>query len=497
MIKFNWGIRACGVFLLWAATAVALPAPAFKTLHSFDGTDGAGPNGLVQATDGNFYGTAQGGGVNDLGTVFKITTRGTLTTLHSFQMSDGYGPFAGLVQGTNGNLYGTTVFGGANGACSGGCGTVFTMTPSGTLTTLYSFCSQANCTDGADPHAVLVQGTRGNLYGTTVEGGTISSACPSGCGTVFKITPTGNLTTLYSFCLQGGNCTDGANPDSGLVQATDGKFYGTAQGGGVNDLGTVFKITPSGKLTTLYSFCSQGGDNCTDGEDPVAALIQSTDGNFYGTTFSGGANCLSEGGCGTVFQITPSGTLTTIYSFCSQGGDSCTDGEYPNGLVQGTDGNFYGTAQIGGANFDSGTVFQITPTGTLTTLFNFCTKKDGCPDGFNPFAGLIQGTDGKFYGTTELGGANGRGTVFRLSVGLTPFVETQPTSGTVGKAVKILGTNLTGATSVTFNGTAAAFTMISKSLIRTTVPTGATTGTVQVVTPGGTLSSNVPFTVTP
>jgi uncharacterized repeat protein (TIGR03803 family) len=197
----------------------------------------------------------------------------------------------------------------------------------------------------------------------------------------------------------------------------------------------VFKITSSGILTTLHSF------NGTDGQFPAAALVQATDGSFYGTTEYGGANnnCYSGHGCGTIFKITASGTLTTIYSFCP--------------------------------------------------LYN-------CPDGETPSAGLVQDTNGKLYGTTSIAGANGNyGTVFSLSVGLGPFAETRPTSGKVGKAVQILGTKLTGATSVTFNGTTATFTVKSKSEITTTVPTGATTGTVQVVTPGGTLSSNEPFRI--
>ncbi len=274
---------------------------------------------------------------------------------------------------------------------------VFKITPTGTLTTLYSFCAQSGCTDGEYPVAGLVQGTDGNFYGTTPEGGA------NGGGTVFKITPTGTLTTLYSFCAQN-NCADGANPAAGLVQATDGNFYGTTYAGGANGYGTVFKITPSGTLTTLYSFCSKGG--CADGSYPEAGLVQATDGNLYGTTFAatfdGGAN-----GDGTVFKITPSGTLTTLYSF------SGPDGANPwAGLVQATDGNFYGTTYAGGANGD-GTVFKTPLTGILTTLHSF----DGT-DGAGPEAGLVQATDGNFYGTTFYGGTNGAGTVFRLvSVG--------------------------------------------------------------------------------
>jgi uncharacterized repeat protein (TIGR03803 family) len=485
--KLNWGKRAYAVFVLCATTAIALPAQTFTTLHSFNGTDGASPEAApVQATNGSLYGTTPGGGANGGGTVFRITPSGTLTTLYSFcsqsGCTDGSGPFPGLVQATNGDLYGTTNGGGAN-CAPYGCGTVFKITPSGTLATLYSFCYQSNCTDGADPDGALVQATNGNLYGTTTFGGA------SNVGTVFEITPGGTLTTLHSF-----DATDGAEPFAGLVQATNGDFYGMTSTGGATcsppylfGCGTVFKITPTGTLTTVYTFCSQGS-NCADGAVPEGTLVQATNGNLYGATEIGGTASATNG---TVFTITPSGTLTTLHSFCY-----CTGGANPYaGLVQATDGNFYGTTETDGAHH-GGTIFKITPKGKLTTLYNFCSQS-GCTDGENPYATLVQDTDGTFYGTTASGGTNGYGTVFSLSVGLGPFVETQTTSGKVGAAVKILGTDLTGATSVTFNGTAATFTVVSRYLITTTVPAGASTGKVQVVIPIGTLSSNAPFRVVP
>jgi uncharacterized protein (TIGR03437 family) len=504
---------------------MALPAQTFTTLHSFDfmTADGAYPNTvLVQGSDGGLYGTTAEGGANYWGTVFKIAPSGTLTTLYSFAYA-GYGTSAsGLVQATDGNLYGTTYVGGANEECvfypgspPESCGTVFKITLNGALTTLYSFCAQSGCTDGELPDAALVQAANGDFYGTTEYGGGL--CCDT--GTVFKITPSGTLTTLYSFpCSGGAACADGEYPASALVQATNGDFYGTTGAGGATLHGTVFQITPSGTATTLYSFCTQSG--CVDGTGP-SGLMQATDGNFYGTTSGGGANekCVvypgsPPGGCGTVFKITPSGALTTLYSFCADSG--CTDGLFPEaGLVQATDGNFYGTTVGGGADEECviypgyppqgcGTVFKITPSGTLTTLHSFCSQ-EGCADGSSP-GGLAQATNGTLYGTTSAGGDDscpvnnshsdpGCGTVFSLSVGLAPFVKTLPTSGNVGAAVQILGTNLTGATSVTFNGTAAAFTVISPSLISTTVPTGAATGQVQVKTPIGTLLSNAAFVV--
>src|SRR5580658_5746639 len=474
MSKLNFGKMTYAVVVLSVTTAISLHAQSFTTLHSFDGTDGGGPEAaLVQATNGDLYGTTNAG-ANGYGTVFKITPAGTLTTVHSFcsqsGCTDGEFPTAGLVQATTGDLYGTT------------SGTVFKITPNGTLTTLYNFCSQGGCTDDEEPLAGLVQAAKGDLYGTT-HGGVVT-----GFGTVFKITPSGTPTTLYSFCSGGTPCPDGAYPDAGLVQATNGDFYGTTNGfGPTGTEGTVFKITPGGTLTTLYSFCAQGFP-CIDGEFPAAGLVQATNGDFYGTTY-GDANYLNYG---TVFKITPSGTLTTLYSFCAQ--FACADGEFPAAaLVQATDGNFYGTTSLGGTK-GYGTIFKITPSGTLTTLYSFCSQT-GCTDGEIPYGGLIQDTNGDFYGTTEGGGAANDGTVFSLSVGLGPFVATRPTSGDAGTAIKILGTNLTGATSVTFNGTPAVFTVVRPSEIATTVPTGATTGKVQVVTPGGALSSNVSFRV--
>ena len=473
--------------------ALSLSAQTLTTLHSFDSTDGAFIlAGLIQSADGNLYGTAYEGGANcapdGCGTIFKINPSGTLTTLHSFcsqsNCTDGEYPEAGLIQATNGNFYGTTYQGGAN-CAPDGCGTIFKITPSGTLTTLYSFCSQSGCSDGYYPEAGLIQASNGDFYGTTTSGGA------GGGGTVFKITPGGQLTTLHSFCSQS-NCTDGEYPEAGLVQATNGNFYGTTYGGGgANGRGTVFKITPGGTLTTLYSFCPQSG--CPDGGSPQAGLIQATNGSFYGTTFAGGAHDL-----GTVFKITLAGNLTTLHSFCSVGYPDCADGELLRygALLQATDGALYGTTPEGGANVSYGTIFKITPGGTLTTLYSFC-PQSGCPDGDDPRGTLVQDTNGNLYGTTFAGGANGVGTVFSLSVGLGPFVETQTTSGKVGAAVKILGTNLTGATSVTFNGTAATFHVVSSSEITTTVPMGASTGKVKVVTPHGTLTSNVSFRVTP
>jgi uncharacterized repeat protein (TIGR03803 family) len=468
----------CG-FLFLVATVVVSTAQTFTSLLSFNGTNGANPYYvyLVQRGDGKLYGTTYTD-ANGYGTLFKISTGGTLTTIYNFcsqaSCADGANPAAGVVLDTNGSFYGTTSVGGAyNG------GTVFRITAGGKLTTIYNFCAQPSCADGSSPEASLVLASNGKFYGTTTEGGT-------GGGTVFEITPAGTFTLIHTFN------GDGANPHASLVQGANGNFYGTTSYGGVYNEGTIFEMAPSGKLTSLYSFCVQSA--CADGSAPYAGLVQASNGNFYGTTTHGGTS--DEG---TVFEITPAGKLTTLYSFfCDQTG--CPDGDAPNsGLIQATDGNLYGTTDAGGGNAGGGTIFQVTLGGALTTLYNFCATGNGtCFDGSGPVGGLLQDTNGELYGTTYSGGTGGGfGTVFGLSTGLGPFVKTLPGSGKVGARVIILGTNLTGATSVSFNGTAATFTVASSSEITTTVPTGATMGPVKVTTPGGTLLSNVAFRVTP
>jgi uncharacterized repeat protein (TIGR03803 family) len=492
--KFRGWRSRYAVFLLCATVASTSHAQSFSTLFSFDGTNGTQPvASLVQGLDGNFYGTTEsggyvGGGFGPAGTVFKITPSGTLTTLYDFDdcetCVDGGSPEAGLVLATDGNFYGTTVGGGANGGASKG--TVFQITPGGTLTTLYSFCAKTNCADGSGPAAGLVQATHGNFYGTTSGGGSNDTSCSGGCGTVFKITPSGTLTTLYSFCSQA-NCSDGTQPLAGLVQAADGSLYGTTRLGGASGYGTTFKMSRSGILTTLHSF------DLNDGAFPYAELVQGADGNFYGTTNEAGLYSY-----GTVFKMTPAGAV-------AGSAFDGAEGAFPSaGVVQATDGNFYGTTSAGGSGSSQGcdptpgcgTIFKVDPKGVLTTLYSFCIQTN-CPDGNSPIGGLVQGTDGNFYGTTSTGGSGYNGTFFRLSVGLRPFVKTLPTSGKAGASVIILGTNLTGATGVSFNGTAAAFTVVSSSEITTSVPSGATSGTVQVTAPSVVLLSNVGFRVRP
>ncbi len=391
--------------LLLAASAVTAQAPTESVLYSFcsqrsfdvDCIDGVGPQaGLIQGLDGNFYGTTLSGGANnaEAGTVFKLTPSGMLTSLYTFcskiGCTDGASPEAGVIQDSGGNLYGTTAGAGANGS-----GTVFELTPSGTLTTLYAFCSQTDCTDGQAPSGGVVRDSEGNLYGTTHQGGA------NFAGTVFQLAPSGTLTTLHTF-----DTADGIAP-ANLIMGLDGNLYGVATSGGAKGEGTVFKVTPSGTLTTLYTFCSVIDPEtffCLDGLTPVG-LSQGSDGNFYGATNGGGTNV-----GGTVFKLTPSGTLTTLYSFCSVA--NCADGENPQaGVILGSDLNLYGTTFGGGAN-NEGTVFQLTPSGTLNS-YSFCSVAN-CVDGENPEAGLLQAKDGTFYGTTTNGGAHALGAVFRF-----------------------------------------------------------------------------------
>jgi uncharacterized repeat protein (TIGR03803 family) len=285
--------------------------------------------GLTQASDGNFYGTTASGGSSGRGTVFKLTPSGAETVLYSFPAGSSE-PYCGLIQGGDGNFYGTT---GANGTSDDG--TVFEVTPSGVKTVLHAFPKSGS--DGEIPYAGVIQGSDGNFYGTTYFGGS------SGFGTVFRVTPSGTETVLYSFA--GGS--DGEHPYAGVIQGSDGNFYGTTYQGGASGYGTVFKITPSGTETVLHSFAGGG----SDGANPEAGLTQGTDGNFYGNTYLGGASSL-----GTVFEITPSGTETVLHSFVGGG----SDGANPSAnLIQSNDGNLYGSTGAGGTG-GYGTFFKVT-----------------------------------------------------------------------------------------------------------------------------------------
>ena len=459
--------QVCTILALYTVTTLPLFAQSVTTLVDFDSVNGANPGygSLVQGFDGNLYGTTMIGGACDGGSVFGVTTDGKLKVIYSFCSNDR--PRRGLTLGRDGSFYGTTsgIY-----RC---CGTIFKITARGVITTLAGFYSGDNT--AAFPSGVI-QASDGDLYGTTEYGGDYEF------GSVFRISSKYALTTLYSFCGNTDICSTDGNGFGGgaeLVEA-NGKLYGvTAAGPDRTGVGTVFTITPQGVLTTIYYFVG------VDGSGPSAALVQGANSNLYGTTPRGG-----RGLGGTVFVITPRGILATLYNFCQQ--TNCADGGNPTAaLVLGTDGNFYGTTFGGGAN-GLGTIFKISPQGAFAVVHSFTSA-----EGAGPYGGLVQGTDGNFYGTTYERGAFGYGTVFKLSMGLGPFVKTQITSGKVGTKVVILGTNLTGASSVTFGGVTATFAVVSSSEITTSVPPGANTGKVQVTTPNGTLISDKVFRVKP
>ena len=372
-------LLCAGAALAGLPVARAQDIASLTSLSSFGGNGAYPVAGLASGSDGNFYGTTSNGGdATGDGTIFRVTPAGGLTTLYTFTGgSDGSQPYARLVQGSDGNFYGTTSAGGD----ATGDGTIYKITPAGGLTTLYTFTGGS---DGSQPQAGLIQGSDGNFYGTATYGGA------DGDGTIFRLTPAGGLTTLYTFT--GGS--DGSYPVAGLVQGSDGSFYGTASAGGdANGDGTIYKITPAGAFSVLYTFAG------SDGYQPVGKLVLGSDGNFYGTAYEGGTS-----GDGTIFRMTPAGALTTLYTFTNG-----SDGSQPYaGLAQGSDGNFYGETSVGGAG-GNGTIFQVTSAGALTTLYTF---SDG--DGAQPQSGLVQGSDGGFYGTTSAGGTNGAGTIFKM-----------------------------------------------------------------------------------
>jgi uncharacterized repeat protein (TIGR03803 family) len=458
------------ILILALILALAIPSTAqtFTSLHSFVGTDGSNPYaGLIQSTSGKLFGTTSAGGAFSGGTVFTVTTGGTVASLYSFcklaSCADGTDPRSPLVQATNGKFYGVTFGGGPFDSF----GTIYQITNSGTLTTLYTFCQLSECTDGDVPYGGMVQALNGLLYGTTYGGGAHAG------GTVFSIKTTGGTPAiLYSFCSLS-DCADGSAPQATLIQGTDNNFYGsTYYGGEFTYYGNVFKVSAAGAFTSLHSF------DGTDGDEPIGGLTQAIDGNYYGTTQVDGVN-----GYGTVYKITSGGTLTTLYNFCVS--STCPDGSFPEDpLVQGTDGNLYGTTFSGGA-FGKGTIFSITTAGVLTTLHSFDNT-----DGGQPWAGMVQDTNGTFYGTTYSGGTSNLGTVYSLSMDLKPFIKINPPAAKVGATVTILGTNLSGATKVTFGTLAAmSFKIVSSSEITAVVPAITKNVKVTVTAPSGTYST--------
>jgi uncharacterized repeat protein (TIGR03803 family) len=477
---------AIAVVVLAVAATPPLQAQTYSALYEFGGQTGDPENPqysgvIAQGRDGNLYSTAPNtptGLCSFCGAVFKITPSGTVTVVYDFNdaAGSGYTPFGGLVLGTNGNFYGTTKAGGTFNE-----GTLFKITASGTLTPLYNFgtCTYP-CKDGVYPKAPPVQGTDGNFYGTTPD-----TTDGTNTGVVYKITSAGKFTTLHAF-----DFTAGYNPNAPLIQGSDGNYYGTTTLGGKtvaptcvaafasSTCGTVFKITPGGTVTFIYEFAK------TDGAGPIGPVIQGTDGNFYGTTSEGGTS-----GFGVVFKLTSSGVLTVLHDF------NGTDGKTPDaGLVQANDGNFYGVASAGGT-LGYGTIFKITSTSdhTFSVMYNFDNTHGATPE-----VALFQHTNGILYGDTDTGDTHGGGVFYSLNIDAAEFAKLQTTSGKVGSTVSILGQGFTGTTAVSFNGVkATTFSISSDTYLTANVPTGAKTGMVTVTRPGGNLASIQQFNVTP
>ena len=383
--------------VLVLATAAALPvhAQTFTVLHQFKGA----PDGsvswstLVPDPAGNFYGTTSIGG-DGYGTIFQINTAGKLKILHRLKANEGGTPYAGLLRDSEGNLYGTTTAYGAYGN-----GTVFKLDKAGRLRVLYSFKGGS---DGADPRAALIRDKKGNLYGTTFIGGR-PGCFQNGCGTVFKVDTAGKETVLYAFGAYDG---DGMFPFAGVIIDSQGNLYGTTGIGGSHrssvcietGCGTVFRLDPSGTETLLYEF--NGG---TDGANPLAALIRDQKGNLFGTAWNGGdLNCNFGGGCGVVFKVDSNNKETVLYNVEATDGGGIPEA----GLVRDAAGNFYGTT-YGGAGLCGaycGAVFKLDRNRQETLLHKFIGNDGGQPIGTVAFdaKGNLYGTTSS-YGKYNLG----------------------------------------------------------------------------------------------
>jgi uncharacterized repeat protein (TIGR03803 family) len=391
-------------------------APIYKVLHSFAGglKDGSSPfGGVILGVAGNLYGTTEHGGTSGkcgfagCGTIFKLTSSGSLKVLHSFAGPPGDGaiPLGGLIRDGAGNLYGTTNTGGTSSVCgSAGCGTIFELTAGGTEKVLHNFAGFP--TDGATPEAGLVRDAAGNLYGTTRFGGDTHTCGTFGCGTIFKLTPSGTESVLYSFP----GPPDGKEPLGGLIQDAAGNFYGTTGFGGAFQNGDVYELTSDGIESVLHSFAGHP----TDGTIPRGDLIRDSAGNLYGTTGGGGAsnNCGADG-CGAIFQLTPGGTETILHSFAGPPADGLAP--YA-GLIPDSAGNLNGTT-AGGASSNCGsvgcgTIYKLVAGGTETVLHSF---KGSPKDGSFPTSNLVRDAAGNLYGTTKNGGASNLGVVFKLT----------------------------------------------------------------------------------
>ena len=462
--------RPLGAVVLSAAVLFLITgvgrAQSFVVLHSFN--HNVPPHGeplqphwpgmIAQGRDGLLYTTSPVNGAGASGAVFRLSPSGAFSVVHPFFGPDGAFPDSGVTLGTDGFFYGSTSAGGSPASPDPNptIGTVFKTTADGTVTVLHNF--RIHDRNGINPYAPPVEGPDGNFYGTTPQSSTI-----------YRITPSGNLQTIYTF---GPNLGGVIAP---LVLAGDGNLYGIGNNFNDSGYGSVFKVTPAGQLTWIYAF------DKIHGAYSYAPLIQGTDGNFYGTTTAGGDN-----NDGVVFKLTPSGQITVLHSF------NGSDGMTPYaGVVQGNDGNFYGATYAGGVP-GFGTLYKVTPQGGFSLLHSF----NGAA-GANPMVTPTQHTNGVIYGDTYLGGQYTFGTFYSLDLGLPAFIRLTSSSGIVGSSVGILGQNLSSATSVLFNGVASPISAVSDTYATAIVPAGATTGPVMVTTSGGAYTSNTLFRVTP
>ena len=443
-------IFAVGAVLL--AAGLIVHAQTYTPLYDFSNPgDPSYPgveDGTLQQTSGGYIVTTAGDFLTaDGGSAFRMSTTGDISVLQHFPGPNGKFPTGSLTVATDGNFYGTTNSGGQF-----NFGNIFRLSSSGKLTILHSFTGGA---DGGSPQSAPIESEGGDLFGTTTGG--------KGCrGTVYRISKSGQFKTLHCFAGQ-----EGVTPWAPLVQGTDLYFYGTTYTGGPHGLGSVYRINSNGDFKIMFGF------NNTNGAHPYAGLVQGNDGNFYGVATQGGTM-----GHGVVFKMTPSRAVTVLHSFT--GGN---DGFNPiASLIQGTDGNLYGTTA------DSGVLFNITPSGNFMTLYTLNLVST---------CALLQHTNGLLYGVTEVGGRTNAGTFYSFNMGLAPFVTYLRVYGRAGTTVQILGQGFTSQSVAHFNGRAAKTTLVNSKYLRAVVPAGATTGYITVTTGNVSLKSNKVFIVRP
>ncbi len=458
-VDFPFLFMMLALLFVAGAAPTALHSQTYKDLHNFNcATDGCNANYsgiMAQGRDGDLYGTSHQGGSSGLGTVFKLTPSGTISILHNFAGSDGSHPYSGLTLGLDGNFYGTAFDGGAN-----NLGTIFKITPTGTLTTLHSFTA----TDGGNSYAPPVLGKNGNYYGVDFR------------GTAYSVTSSGTFKLL--------NPAIPSSSSSPLFLATDGNFYGTTINGGTGGYGTVFRMSAAGVVKIVYNF------EFTHGAYEYDPVVQGADGLLYASIPAGGS---IANAAGLVFKLTTAGNITVLHQFDASG---LTEGIQPySGLVAASDGNFYGATSLGNASgsASNGSIFKISKAGVYSSLYTF----DGT-HGANQYATWMQHTNGTLYGETSGGGSTGNGVFFSFSMGIPPFVSLVGfPSGAAGTTVEILGQGFNNTSKVMFGTGSASFAVVSDTYMTAVVPATGVTGALTVTTPTGTLVSKQIYKVLP